>query len=80
MLLIVFTIWLSFTTSLAIDPKTNSPPPVKLRSWEQAITMAKALVAQLTLQEKCNLTEGVPGPCVGNIAALPRVNLSGFCI
>ena len=79
-LLVVFAICLSFTTSLGVDSQTNSLSPVKLRSWEQAIAMAKTFVAQLSLQEKCNLTEGVPGPCVGNIASLPRVNFTGFCI
>ncbi len=47
LLLGIIAIYFSSTVLTIVDPKTNSPPQVKLRSWEQAIVMAKAFVAQL---------------------------------
>lgn len=41
---------------------------------------ARAFVAQLTLEEKANMVTGQPGPCVGNIVAIPRLNFSGLCL
>ncbi|CAF3429152.1 unnamed protein product [Rotaria sp. Silwood1] len=41
--------------------------------------MAKAFVAQLTLEEKCNMTSGVKGPCVGNVLSVLRLNFTGLC-
>ncbi|UJR19008.1 hypothetical protein I4U23_022138 [Adineta vaga] len=42
--------------------------------------MTKSFIIQLTLEEKCHLTADVGGTCAGNIASLPRVNFSGFCL
>jgi beta-glucosidase len=80
LLLICVAICFSPTVSVIGDSKENFQPQVTLRTWEQAIAMAKTFIAQLTLQEKCHLTAGVGGPCAGNIASLPRVNFSGFCL
>jgi beta-glucosidase len=42
---------------------------------------AKAFVAQLTIDEKVNLTTGVDtiGRCVGNSGTIPRLGFNGFC-
>ncbi|CAF0978682.1 unnamed protein product [Adineta steineri] len=80
LLLICVALCFSSTESTINNSKANIQPQVTLRTWEQAITMAKSFIAQLTLQEKCHLTAGVGGTCAGNIAALPRVNFSGFCL
>lgn len=37
------------------------------------------MVAQLTLEEKSNLTHGVSGPCVGQTGAVPRLNIPELC-
>lgn len=37
-------------------------------------------MAQLTLEEKADVVTGQPGPCVGNIVAIPRLNFSGLCL
>ena len=81
-LLWLFVVGVSFllTISAIIDPKTNTSPRITTRTWEQAIAMAKAFTAQLSLQEKCQLTAGVGGPCVGNIPSVPRLNFSGLCL
>ncbi|CAF1225946.1 unnamed protein product [Adineta steineri] len=80
LLLICVALCFSSAESTINNSKANIQPQVTLRTWEQAITMAKSFIAQLTLQEKCHLTAGVGGTCAGNIAALPRVNFSGFCL
>ena len=80
LLLICVVICFSRASSIRDESKANFQPQATLRTWEQAIAMAKSFIAQLTLQEKCHLTAGVNGACGGNIASLPRVNFSGFCL
>ena len=41
---------------------------------------ATAFVAELTLEEKALMVTGQPGPCVGNIYPIPRLNFSGLCL
>lgn len=41
---------------------------------------AQAFVAQLTPEEKADLVTGTPGPCVGNIVAVPRLGFGGLCL
>ena len=65
--------------SAVIDPQSNRHPKVQKRTWDQAIAMAKAFAAQLTLEEKCQLTEGHGGPCVGDVPSVSRLNFSGLC-
>ncbi|KAH8814885.1 family 3 glycoside hydrolase [Xylogone sp. PMI_703] len=52
-------------------------------SWAAAYTKAKLLVAQMTLEEKINLTAGMevqPNGCSGNIPPIPRLNFPGMCL
>ena len=67
---------LTVAKSTVIDSKTTN---LQFRSWEEAISMAKTFTAQLSLAEKCHLTAGINGTCVGNIPPIPRVNFTGFC-
>ncbi|EHL01946.1 putative beta-glucosidase M [Glarea lozoyensis 74030] len=51
--------------------------------WADALNKAQAFVAQLTLEEKTNLTGGVRNPangCGGNIAGIPRLGFPGLCL
>ncbi|KAF1961768.1 glycoside hydrolase [Byssothecium circinans] len=48
-------------------------------SWGRAYARAKALVAQMTLEEKANITRGFTGRCVGNSGAIPRLNIPSLC-
>lgn len=50
------------------------------RTWDEAIVMAKAFVQQLNLTEKCAMTAGVGGPCVGNVLPVRRLNFTGMCL
>ncbi|KAL4898073.1 putative beta-glucosidase M [Aspergillus ambiguus] len=63
-------------------PVYPSPEGTGSGSWAAAYKKAKAFVAQLTPEEKVNLTAGVSGDtgCSGNIAAIPRLNFPGLCV
>jgi hypothetical protein len=51
-------------------------------SWAAAYAKAKNFVAQLTPEEKVNLTAGTDANngCSGNIAAIPRLHFPGLCV
>ena len=71
---------LAVCVALCFSSTTTVAGDFEIRTWDQAIALAKSFVNQLTLQEKCHLTAGVGGVCAGNIPALPRVNFTGFCL
>jgi beta-glucosidase len=48
--------------------------------WEKALKKAQDFVDQLSLEEKADIVTGTPGPCVGNIAPIPRLNFGGLCL
>ncbi|SPB51102.1 unnamed protein product [Aspergillus niger] len=58
-----------------------SPEGTGTGSWASAYEKAKAFVAQLTDDEKVNLTAGVSSKtgCSGFIAEIPRLNFTGLC-
>jgi hypothetical protein len=56
---ILITACFSYTISAVVDPNSNEHVRVQRRTWDEAITMAKSFVTQLTLEEKCNMTLGV---------------------
>jgi beta-glucosidase-like glycosyl hydrolase len=64
---------------LKIDYSLQQNKRFVSRTWNDAITLAKGFVSQLTLEEKCNMTAGVPGQCVGTVLSVPRLNFSGLC-
>ena len=80
LLLVIIIACGSFTFSTAVDSNSDRHSPVQRRTWDQAITMAKAFVAQLTLEEKCNMTAAVDGTCDHNVIPIPRINFGGLCL
>jgi beta-glucosidase len=51
--------------------------------WAEAYAKAQAFVGQMTLLEKVNLTTGTgwqSNRCVGNVGAVPRLNLHALCM
>ena len=48
--------------------------------WDAALSKAQAFVSQLTLDEKAYMVTGTTGPCVGNIAPIPRLGFNGLCL
>lgn len=48
--------------------------------WASAYAKAKALVAQMTLEEKSNLTRGFTGPCVGMTGTVSRLGIPALCL
>ncbi|QRV90159.1 glycoside hydrolase family 3 protein [Ceratobasidium sp. AG-Ba] len=51
-------------------------------AWGDAFKKAKDVVAQMTLEEKVNLTTGLGmyTPCAGNTGAIPRLEIPSFCL
>ncbi|GJC89550.1 putative beta-glucosidase M [Colletotrichum liriopes] len=47
--------------------------------WAAAYRHARALVSQLTVEEKANITRGWNGTCVGNSGAVPRLDIPALC-
>ncbi|CAF0857967.1 unnamed protein product [Adineta ricciae] len=76
---IVFTICFTAVYSAVIQSNHHQHGNVQSRSWSEAIKLAKDFVAQLSLEEKCNMTAGVPGPCAGTVYPVSRLNFHGMC-
>ncbi|CAF1390313.1 unnamed protein product [Rotaria sordida] len=76
---IIIIVGFSFTYSTVINLNSNKQSKHSSRTWDQAIAMAKAFVAQLTLEEKCNMTAGIRGPCAGHIFPVSHLNFKGLC-
>ncbi|KAF5367117.1 hypothetical protein D9758_003855 [Tetrapyrgos nigripes] len=58
----------------------SAPALVGGKSWSDAFAKASALVANMTLEEKVNMTTGDNGRCVGNLAGVPRLGIERFCL
>jgi len=49
-------------------------------AWSVAYTRAYELIAQMTLEEKVNVTRGYTGICVGNTGSVPRLGIEPLCL
>ncbi|KAK1991223.1 glycosyl hydrolase family 3 N terminal domain-containing protein [Colletotrichum falcatum] len=47
--------------------------------WARAYRHARALVSQMTIEEKANLTRGWTGTCVGNSGQVTRLGIPALC-
>ncbi|POS81383.1 beta-glucosidase [Diaporthe helianthi] len=64
-------------------PVFPAPHAKGLGSWESAFAAAEALVGQMTLEEKLNVTGGQVNPantCSGNTGSVPRLGFPGLCL
>ncbi|CAF3457969.1 unnamed protein product [Fusarium graminearum] len=63
-------------------PVYPTPEQAETGSWSVAVSKAKGLVAQLTLEEKVNLTAGgqTATGCSGFIPGVPRLGFPGLCL
>ncbi|KAI0016526.1 beta-glucosidase-related glycosidase [Xylariomycetidae sp. FL0641] len=48
--------------------------------WAKAYEQARALCAQMTLEEKVNITRGFEGTCVGESGSAPRLGIPALCL
>ncbi|KAH6722111.1 beta-glucosidase [Leptodontidium sp. MPI-SDFR-AT-0119] len=63
------------------SPPVYPSPPSTGHGWEAAFAQADAFVQNLTLEEKAGLLTGIAqGPCIGNIAPIPRIGFPGLCL
>ncbi|EKG22356.1 Glycoside hydrolase family 3 [Macrophomina phaseolina MS6] len=71
-----------YTTSPPVYPSPNMTgvDSASLSGWAGALEKAEALLSNLTLEEKVLMLTGAAGPCVGNIAPIPRVGFKGLCL
>ncbi|CEG79535.1 hypothetical protein RMATCC62417_13987 [Rhizopus microsporus] len=56
---------------------------VNLRSWDEAYTMARALVDKMSLEQKVNITTGIgweKGPCLGSTYAISNPDFPSLCL
>jgi beta-glucosidase len=72
----------SNTTSSYYTSPTVYPAPNTTGSggWDTALGQAQQFLSQLNVSEKAYLVTGVSGPCVGNIAPIPRLGFGGLCL
>ncbi|KAH7338247.1 glycoside hydrolase superfamily [Rhizoctonia solani] len=51
-------------------------------AWKDAFTKAKEIAAQMTVEEKVNITtgQGLYSACAGNTRGVPRLNIPPFCL
>ncbi|KAH8774203.1 beta-glucosidase-related glycosidase [Hyaloscypha finlandica] len=64
-------------------PVYPSPIGIGTGNWSEAYKKAEAMVAQMTLDEKSNLTFGITSKtngCSGNIPAIDRLGFPGLCL
>ncbi|KAF2123062.1 avenacinase [Lophiotrema nucula] len=61
-------------------PVFPSPNITGAGGWEDALEKARTFLKQLSTDEKTGIVTGTPGPCVGNIAPIARLNFSGLCL
>lgn len=65
------------------SPAVEPPIANGTGPWATAYSKARDFVAQLSLEEKVNLTGGVTSPrngCSGNIPAIERAGFPGLCL
>ena len=64
------------------SPEVPAPIANGTGTWADAYAKARAAVAQLTLEEKVNLTGGVTAPngCSGNIPGVDHIGFPGMCL
>ena len=80
-LFVVFTISACFlyANSANINVESYRKINAEARTWDEAVALATAFAKQMTLEEKCNMTAGVVGACVGVVTPVPRLNFGGLC-
>ncbi|KAG0137433.1 glycoside hydrolase family 3 protein [Tuber indicum] len=69
--------------STTSPPWYPAPKGGTAASWATAYAKAQALVSQMTLLEKVNITTGTGwamGPCVGNTGPVPRLGFPSLCL
>ncbi|KIY46801.1 glycoside hydrolase [Fistulina hepatica ATCC 64428] len=68
---------LIFMLTLISDPAFTDN--VTGGAWADAYAKAVAIVAEMTIEEKVNLTSGSLGPCSGNLWGVPRLGIPRLC-
>ncbi|KAG2205238.1 hypothetical protein INT47_009503 [Mucor saturninus] len=70
-------------TALTLLVAVNTAQAKKVLSWDDAYTKAKALVGQMSLEQKVNITTGdgwMMGRCVGNTYPITKPDFPALCL
>ncbi|OJJ42517.1 hypothetical protein ASPZODRAFT_147160 [Penicilliopsis zonata CBS 506.65] len=73
----------SSSSGYVAAPYYPTPHGGWISSWDSAYSKAQALVEQMSLAEKTNITAGsgyYMGPCVGNSGSAPRLGFPQLCL
>ncbi|PSR83398.1 glycosyl hydrolase family 3 N terminal domain-domain-containing protein [Coniella lustricola] len=64
------------------DPVYPTPQQDATGSWQASIAKAKAMLEQMTMDEKINITSGVTpsNGCSGEVGPIPRLGFPGMCM
>lgn len=70
------------TSSSYYSSPTTYPSPNTTGNggWDAAYSQAQQFLSELNVTEKAYMVTGVEGPCVGNIAPVPRLGFNGICL
>jgi beta-glucosidase len=69
-----------FTNSATIKDESYKNTIAVTRTWDEALTLAKGLAAQMNLTEKLNMTSNVGyHGCAGFVSPVPQLNFGGLC-
>ncbi|PWN53015.1 putative beta-glucosidase [Violaceomyces palustris] len=58
----------------------EAPKATGGEAWADGFAKAQALIDQMTIEEKVNVTTGFSGKCVGFTGEVPRLNLTAICL
>lgn len=80
-LIFIFTLSIHFrcVNSVTLNGESYKRTNAPARTWDQAVALATAFTKRMTLEEKCNMTAGIPSICAGFVTPVPRLNFGGLC-
>ncbi|CAF3858283.1 unnamed protein product [Rotaria sp. Silwood1] len=77
--IIILSVCVAFANVASIQTQPYKVINVATRTWDEAIALAKEFTAQMTLEEKCNMTAGVGSHCAGFVSPVPHLHFGGLC-
>lgn len=66
-------------STLPVQTSQYNGPIAQGGAWRDAFLQADAMVGNMTLEERVNLTTAVFGPCPSNSGGVPRLGIPGMC-
>lgn len=70
----------SLEVSRSYMAKTSTDLPSAAARWDDALSRARSLTSQMTLEELNNVTYGISSTCSGLSGSVPRLGWDGLCM